>query len=153
LKLPQRLFLLETKVQAGDIMAEPAKEYEAVHVASLQCKANTAQKCRKMKMGGVDWSPEYQQSRDAIELWALLRRKKRGLKVSSPRLRRWIWKTKGVNPWGRSLAQIEGELQIARINYRAAERRHQNSRRLIMIASMRQWPLSKVLPPCSCKRN
>jgi hypothetical protein len=31
-------------------------------VAGLQCKANAEQKCRKMKMGGVDWSPEYQQS-------------------------------------------------------------------------------------------
>jgi hypothetical protein len=99
LKLPHRLFLLETKVSAGIITVAQAKEYEEVHVAGLQCKANAEQKCRKMKMGRVDWSPEYQQSLDAIELWALLRRKKLGLKVSSRRLRRWIRKTKVVNPW------------------------------------------------------
>jgi hypothetical protein len=107
LKLPQRLFLLETRVQAGVITEEQAKEYEAVHVAGLQCKTNAEQKCCKMKMGGVDWSPEYQQSHDAMELWELLRRKKLGLKVSSRRLRRWIRKTKAVNPWGSSLADID----------------------------------------------
>jgi hypothetical protein len=59
LKLPLRLFLLETRVQAGVITEEQAKEYEAVHVAGLQCKTNAEQKCRQMKMVGVDWSPEY----------------------------------------------------------------------------------------------
>jgi hypothetical protein len=66
------LFLLEIKVQAGVITAEQAKEYKAFHVAGLQCKAKTEQNCYKMKMGGVDWSPEYQQSCNAIELWVLL---------------------------------------------------------------------------------
>ena len=67
LRLPQRLFLLETKVRAGVITEAQAKEYEAVHVAGLHCKAHAERKCRKMKMGGVDWSPAYQQSRDAID--------------------------------------------------------------------------------------
>jgi hypothetical protein len=75
-----------------------------------------------MKMGGVDWSPAYQQSRDEIELWALLRRKKLGMKVSSRRLRRWIRKTKAINPWGRSLKEIEDELSIAGTKYRAAKK-------------------------------
>ncbi len=122
LRLPQRLFLLETKVRAGVITEAQAKEYEAVHVAGLHCKAHAERKCRKMKMGGVDWSPAYQQSRDAIELWALLRRKKLGMKVSSRRLRRWIRKTKAVNPWGRSLEEIEEELYTARTKYRAAKK-------------------------------
>jgi hypothetical protein len=122
LRLPQRLFLLETKVRAGVITEAQAKEYEAVHVAGLHCKAHAERKCRKMKMGGVDWSPAYQQSQDAIELWALLRRKKLGMKVSSRRLRRWIRKTKAVNPWGRSLEEIEEELYTARTKYRAAKK-------------------------------
>jgi hypothetical protein len=101
LRLPQRLFLLETKVRAGVISKAQAKEYEAVHVAGLHCKAHAKRKCRKMKIGAVDWSPAYQQSRDAIELRALLRRKKLGMKVSSRWLRWWIRKTKAVIPWGR----------------------------------------------------
>jgi hypothetical protein len=121
LRLPQRLFLLETKVRARFITEAQAREYEAVHVAGLQCKAHAERKCRKMKMGGVDWSPEYQQSRDVIELWALLQRKKLGMKVSSRRLRRWIRKTKAVNPWGRSLKEIEDELISAWTKYRAAK--------------------------------
>jgi hypothetical protein len=100
LRLPQRLFLLETKVHVGDTTEFQAKEYEAVHVAGLHCKAHAEWKCRKMKIGGVNWSPAYQQSRDAIELWALLRRKKLGMKVSSRWLRWWIQKTKAVNHWG-----------------------------------------------------
>jgi hypothetical protein len=75
-----------------------------------------------MKMSGVDWPPVYQQSRDAIELWALLRRKKLGMKVSSRRLRGWIQKTKAVNPWGRSLQEIEDKLIAARTKYRAARK-------------------------------
>jgi hypothetical protein len=122
LRLPQRLFLLETKVGAGVITEAQAKEYEAVHVAGLHCKAHAKRKCRKMKMGGVDWSPAYQQSGDAIELWALLQRKKLGMKVSSRRLRRWIQKAKAINPWGPSLQEIEDELITARTKYRAAKK-------------------------------
>jgi hypothetical protein len=75
-----------------------------------------------MKMGSAHWLPAYQQSQDAIELWALLQRKKLGMKVSSRRLRRWIRKTKAVNPWGRSLGEIEDELITAGTKYRAAKK-------------------------------
>ena len=44
------------------------------------------------------------------------------MKVSSRRLRRWIQKTKAVNPWGRSLKEIEEELYTARTTYRAAKK-------------------------------
>jgi hypothetical protein len=122
LRLPQRLFLLETKVCAGVISEAQAREYEAVHVAGLQCKAHVERKCRKMKIDRVDWSPEYQQSQDAIELWALLQSKKLGMKMSSRQLRRWMQKTKAFDLWGRSLKEIEDELIIARTKHRAAKK-------------------------------
>ena len=86
LKLPHRLFLLESKVKSGEITQEQAHEYEETHQPAVQCKANAERKGRKLKMGGVDWSPEYKKSRDQLEIWALLRKKKLGLKVSSRRI-------------------------------------------------------------------
>ena len=52
LKLPHRLFLLESKVQAGEITQAQATEYEAVHQPAVQCKINAEQKCRHLNMGG-----------------------------------------------------------------------------------------------------
>jgi hypothetical protein len=135
LKLPHRLFLLESNVKSGEITQEQAHEYEETHQPALQCKANAERKCRKLKMGGVDWSPEYKKARDQLEIWALLRKKKLGLKVSSRRIRRWICKTKVVNPWRRSLESIEQELTVARANYKdtkkkAAELRSEHNDRL-----------------------
>jgi hypothetical protein len=83
LKLPHRMFLLESKAQAGEITQAQATEYEDVHQPALNSKANAEQKCRNLNMGRVDWSLEYKAASDRVEVWALLRKKKLGLKVSS----------------------------------------------------------------------
>jgi len=114
---------LESNVKAGEITQAQATEYEAVRKTAVQCKANAEQKCRKLNMGGVDWSPKYKAARDHLEVWALLRKKKLGLKVSSRRIRRWIRKTKVVNPWRRSLDSIERELTLARAQYKETKKK------------------------------
>ncbi len=96
--------------------------------------------------GGVEWSPEYKAARDQLEVWALLRKKKLGLKVSSRRIRRWIRKTKVVNPWQRSLDSIEQELTMARAQYKetkkkAAELRSSHNDRL-HAAMAQKWGIN-----------
>jgi hypothetical protein len=113
LKLPHRLFLLESKVGAGEITWAHAMEYEDVHQSALNSKARVEQKCRHLNMGGVDWSPEYKEARNRMEVWAMLWKKKLGLKVSSRRIQCWIDKTKVVNPWRWSFESIEQELKTA----------------------------------------
>jgi hypothetical protein len=113
LKLPHRLFLLESKVGAGEITGAQAMEYENIHQSALNSKANAEQKCRHLNMGRVDWSPEHKEARDGVEVWAMLWKKKLGLKVSSQRKRRWIDKTKIVNPWRWSFESIKQELKRA----------------------------------------
>ena len=135
LKLPHRLLLLEREIQAGRITQDQATEYESIYAAILKCKNLAERKCRKFHMGWVPWSPEYQEARDMIEVWVLLRKKKLGLKVSSRRIRRWIEKTKITNPWRRSMADIEQALKEARATYyttkkEATELRKQHNDRL-----------------------
>jgi hypothetical protein len=122
LKLPHRLFLLESKVRAGEITGAQATEYEDIHQPALNSKANAEQKCCSLNMGRVGWSPEYKAACDRVEVWALLRKKKLGLKVSSRRIRCWIDKTTVVNPWRRSFESIEQELKTARATYKETKK-------------------------------
>jgi hypothetical protein len=39
--------------------------------------------CRKLRMGGISWSPKYQMTRRQIDFWNLLREKVQGGKVDS----------------------------------------------------------------------
>jgi hypothetical protein len=73
-------------------------------------------------MGRVDWSPECNAACDRVEVWALLRKKKLGLKVSSRRIRRWINKTTVVDPWRRSFESIEQELKTAQAMYKETKK-------------------------------
>jgi hypothetical protein len=143
LKLPHRLFLLESKVQAGEITWGRTTEYEEVHQSALHCKANAEQKCRNLNMGKVDWSPEYKAARDRLEVWALLRKKKLGLTVCSRHIQGWIDNTKVVSPWQRSFERTEQELTMARAQYKdtkkqAAELRSAHNDRLYETMAKKQ---------------
>jgi hypothetical protein len=51
---------------------------------------------RKLCMGGMPWSTELQILRDTIELWAMVVRRKTGVKVSVLRIRRFLLKVPAV---------------------------------------------------------
>jgi hypothetical protein len=80
---------------------------------------------------------------DWLEVWALLRKNKLGLKVSSWRIGQWIDKTKVENPWWRSFASIKQELVTVQANYKvtkkqAAELRSAHNDRLYEAIAKKQ---------------
>ena len=45
--------------------------------------AYAEKKCRKLKMGGIPWTPELARLRSSIEVWQLVRQRIRHCKVSA----------------------------------------------------------------------
>jgi hypothetical protein len=68
-------------------------KYDAIDDESQAIKDKIQSKIRKLNMGEVPWSPKLQPYRDSIELWKMIKRKRKGMKVSVKRIRRFMGKT------------------------------------------------------------
>jgi hypothetical protein len=79
-----------------------------------------SQGIRKLNMGGVPWSPKLQPFRDTIELWKMIRRKRKGLKISVKRIRCFMFKTSIRDALTNNLEQVELHLKQAGIDYAQA---------------------------------
>jgi hypothetical protein len=77
---------------------------------------------RKLNMGGVPWSPKLQPFRDTIELWKMIRRKRKGSKISVKRIRRFMLKTRIRDALTNDLEQAEILLQQACQSYKVASK-------------------------------
>ena len=69
-------------------------------------------------MGGVPWSPEIQSIREKIELWQMLVRRKKNVKVSVKRIRRFIQKVPISNAFTCSLKEAISHLDAAHKEYK-----------------------------------
>ena len=58
---------------------------------------SSGKKVRKLRMGGVAWSPAIQILRDKVELWILVMRRKRRVRTNLTKIRRLIKRTKSFN--------------------------------------------------------
>ena len=68
-------------------------EYNRIHADSIDIRKTAEIKLRKLFMGAAPWSPKFQVYRDTIELWNLIVNKRKGIKVSVKRIRRFMSKT------------------------------------------------------------
>ena len=86
-------------------------------------------KCRKLKMGAVDFSDATSGPIKRISFWAAAIRRKKKIKVSSRMLtcKKKAAKIKGPTG-GLSLEEMIIKLQEARRDYRAAEKKHRENR-------------------------
>ena len=67
-KLMERSFALEASIK-GPITESQAQEYEALDKLRMECSKAAEAKCRKLKMGQVAWSPEYQRALISHRFW------------------------------------------------------------------------------------
>ena len=58
-------------------------EYERIDGLRIQGIVYAEKKCRKLKMGGIPWTPELARLRSSIEVWQLVRRRIRHCKVGA----------------------------------------------------------------------
>jgi hypothetical protein len=119
--LAKRLFALEVSATQQGWSTPLQEEYDDIQATHLKLRTLIERNLRKLRMGGVPWSPKLQGFRNSIELWSMILRKRKGVKVSNTRIRRFMAKT-GV--WNAFLADATGaemSLKTAHRQYRAAK--------------------------------
>ena len=79
-------------------------------------------------MGGIPWSPKLQSHRDQIELWSMILKRTKLVKVSLTRIRRWMHKTGEMKALKASKETAELKLNKAYKFYRKAKKKATNWR-------------------------
>ena len=85
--LPDKVSQLIANI-SGELTPSQQLAFESIDKIRTACALKAEKKCRKFKMGGVEYSPKMQFQRDRISLWKAVISKKRGNKVSTRLLTR-----------------------------------------------------------------
>jgi hypothetical protein len=113
--LSKRLFSLELCATQQGWSTSLQDDYDDIQAAHLKLRRQIELKLRKLRMGGILWSPKLQGFRNAIELCSMIVQKRKGIKVSNTRIHRFMAKT-GI--WNAFLADEVG----AEMNVKTAHR-------------------------------
>jgi hypothetical protein len=92
-RLPEQLFSLEAAARVNGWLEEYERQYNDIQRRQLRIRKDIESSIRKLKTGEVPWSPKLQRFRTEIELWTMILRKRKGVKVSNKRIRRFMRKT------------------------------------------------------------
>jgi hypothetical protein len=77
---------------------------------------------RKLKMGGIPWSPKLQVFRNEIKLWRMMFRRRKGIQISTSRIRRFIKKTGLVLAFTYNLDSSQEQVKLAYQAYKLAKK-------------------------------
>ena len=103
----------------GPLTMSQQIEYERIDKLRVKYILQAEKKCRKFKMGGIEFSPKVQHQRNRIHLWKNVLSKKKGGKLSTSLLTR-LEKRVGVSrSLSYSLSDIKAELSDAFSKYKA----------------------------------
>ncbi len=125
--LIQRAFTLQRKAE-NYWNSEMEAEYNQIQTASVAIRSDVEKTLRRLKMGGVRWSPRLQKFRDMIELWKMMSKKRRGRRISPKRIRRWMKKVDRMNAFDLSRTEVNIELKNALQAYKLAKTKADNWR-------------------------
>ncbi len=120
--IAKRLFALEAKAEQHGWNDQFQIEYNAIQRLQLKIRKLIEYKLRKLRTGGVPWSPKIQQFRTEIELWSMILRKRKGIKVSNTRIRRFMRKAGIWNAFSADRDGAETMLNKAHRQYRVAKK-------------------------------
>ena len=96
-------------------------EYNYLQQENTHIRADSEKKIRKLTMGGVPCSLEIQVLREKIELWEMLVRWKKKVKVSVKRIRRFLKKVPISNAFTSSPKEATNQKDAAYREYKAAK--------------------------------
>ncbi|CAJ1929325.1 unnamed protein product, partial [Cylindrotheca closterium] len=110
--IPGRLSTLGFDVarQQGGITKSQSVRFHRIHADAYTVRRLAEQNCRKLSIGGAEWSPQGQSIRDRITLWRLLLKGRRRCRVSSRKVRRLLLKTNEPLAWKMTTAELETHL-------------------------------------------
>ena len=120
LDIPQRLGKLTRKyVEQGQQLTESQqRNFNGLHRQMYTARRHAEKNCRKLRMGGVPYSPTSQALRNQIALWDMLLQVSKGLKVSPKRIRRLVKKTGEKDCWQLSEEELTAKRKEARATYK-----------------------------------
>ena len=98
-------------------------EYEELDRLREESMLYAEKHCRKLKMGGVRWSPALQQARNKITYYTLSYRRLRGRKLSSKILQRYSKRT-GLNTSRLDETELKLKIDEAYKQYKKLRKRH-----------------------------
>ncbi|CAJ1933722.1 unnamed protein product, partial [Cylindrotheca closterium] len=108
--------------QQGVITKSQAVRFDQIHADAYIVRRLAEQNCRKLLMGGAEWSPTGQSIRDRITLWRLLLKGRSQCRVSSRKVCRLLLKTNKPLAWKLTTAKLESHLTQDLGWYREAKR-------------------------------
>jgi hypothetical protein len=114
--IAERLFAIESQAEQTGWTPEFQTEYDNIQISQLKIRKLTEFKLRKLRMGGVPWSPKLQTYRTEIELWAMILWKRKGIKVSNIRIRRFMQKSSIWDAFSQNKESAEAKLAEAHLH-------------------------------------
>jgi hypothetical protein len=91
-KLCQRARRLRESVKYP-ISEEQAKEFEAIDLQMVEGMKKADKLCRKLNMGGVQWTPAYTQTSETINVLNMILKQRKGGKIKTSVIKRTLKKT------------------------------------------------------------
>ena len=123
----RRLWLCCGRLQesvSGPMSALQATEFEAISTLRAQGTEHATHRCRKLKMGEVDFNPEINKLRSRILAWNLQISKLQGCRISSRHLQRAI--VSADLPLGSFEVSLAGVLSAKKANFEACKAAKKN---------------------------
>ena len=117
-RIPAKLFEIEAKARLYGWTNQLEVEYNILHQQNKEIRTAVEKKIRKLKSGGIPWSPRLQKYRDRIELWRMVNKKRKNRTTSTTMIRRLMKKTGCMNALNLSIEHIESELNLAFKEYK-----------------------------------
>ena len=111
-KIPESLASLVQSIgDNSNLSPRQQKVFDGIHNQMYEARRIAEKRCRKIRSGGVPWSPATQEVWDRISLWKILLSIASGRPVSSRRLRRLMSKTGLPEAWRMSKEEVEKNLK------------------------------------------
>jgi hypothetical protein len=122
LRLGIRSFALQSAVPSGLTPAHH-KEYETIAHLDDCARKHANKKCRKLRMGALDFSDSLKIARGTIDLWDLLLRKRNGIRASTKKIRRLMHLTGNMSAFEQSIPTIITRQKTSMSSYKALKKK------------------------------
>ena len=132
-KLDGKIFKLESEITMGKEMTiEQQERYDDILTKRHEGIQYADKRCRKLKMGGVPFSPDLKKAGQAIEMWRGILTKKLGAKYSMTKIRRLAKHLDQKNIFQYSIEEVRNKSKEAVTKYKETKKRAQEMRRKFM---------------------
>jgi hypothetical protein len=127
----QRTSLLREKVKSKAPVPEIKAIHHAILVDSYRIRRRAAKKCRRKRKGAIPWSPELQLLFDIRQLWTLIVKKKKRVRMSSKQIRRLMAQCNNTDAFQVTLEEAQTRRDLAHANFMEGKKQALSGARII----------------------